>query len=100
MHYNERRSNPDHNIAAGTHSKSVSATLTRDRPDRDTVMSSKSLVVLGARAGKCSAGALRRRLASQKFEDFLEGFFAVLAIVYFVAAATFAGVLIGNAFGS
>ncbi|HKM57815.1 MAG TPA: hypothetical protein VJX28_03650 [Chthoniobacterales bacterium] len=63
-------------------------------------MSSKSSVVLGTRAGKCSVGAFTRRLASQKFEDFLEGFFAVLAIVYFVAAATFAGVLVGNAFGS
>jgi len=68
MHYNECRSDPDHNIATETH--------------------------------KYSAGALRRWLASQKFEDFLEGFFAVLAIVYFVAAATFAGVLVGNAFGS
>ena len=100
MQYYEGESNRNHNIAAGTHSTSVSVTLTRHRLGRDTVMSSKSSVVLSTRAGKCSVGAFRRRLASQKFEDFLEGFFAVLAIVYFVAAATFAGVLIGNAFGN
>ena len=63
-------------------------------------MTSKSSGFIGARAGKSRVGAFRSLMASQKFEDFFEGFFAVLAIVYFVAAATFAGVLIGNAFGS
>jgi len=100
MQYHECRSNPNHNVATETHSTSVSATPTQHRLGGDTVMSPKSLVVLGTRAAKCRVGAFRSRLASQKFEDFLEGFFAVLAIVYFVAAATFAGVLIGNAFGS
>lgn len=78
----------------------MSATPTQQKLDSDTVMSSKSLVVLGIRATKWGVGEFRTRLTSQKVEDFLEGFFAVLAIVYFVAAATFAGVLIGNAFGS
>ena len=100
MQLQKRGSNPNHPIAIGTNSTSVRATLTRHRLGDDKVTTSKSLVVLGTRPGKCRVGAFRCRLASQKFEDFLEGFFAVLAIVYFVAAATFAGVLIGNAFGN
>ena len=100
MQLHERGSNPNHHIATGTNSRSVSATLTRHRLGGDKVATPKNLVVPGPRHGKYRVGASKCRLASQKFEDFLEGFFAVLAIVYFVAAATFAGVLIGNAFGS
>ena len=38
-------------------------------------------------------------LASQSVEEFLEELFALLALIYFVAAAGFAGILLGNAIG-
>jgi hypothetical protein len=41
--------------------------------------------------------AVWRYLNSQKVDDFLEVFFAVLSFVYCVAAAGFAGILLGNA---
>jgi hypothetical protein len=44
--------------------------------------------------------AVCRYLNSQRVEDFLEGFFAVLSFFYCVAAAGFAGILLGNAIGS
>jgi hypothetical protein len=50
-------------------------------------------------AGKASA-AVRWYLTSQRVDDFLETLFAVLSVVYCVAAAGFAGVLLGNALGS
>jgi hypothetical protein len=100
MQFHRRGSNPNHNIATGTISTSVCAALTRHRMGGDTVTTSKSPVIFGTRTGKSRGGAFRSLMASQKLEDFLEGFFATLAIIYFVAATTFAGVLIGNAFGS
>jgi hypothetical protein len=49
---------------------------------------------------RTAVSAVRIALTSKKTENILEGFFAVLSIIYFVAAATFAGVIVGNAFGS
>ena len=61
---------------------------------------SKKLIGISKMAQKTAVSAVRIALTSKKTENILEGFFAVLAIIYFVAAATFAGVLVGNAFGS
>ena len=64
------------------------------------VATSKSLIGVSTTEHRTALSAVRTALASKKTENILEGFFAVLAIIYFVAAATFAGVLVGNAFGS
>jgi hypothetical protein len=64
------------------------------------VATSKTLIDVSTTAQRTALNAVRTALNSKKTENILEGFFAVLAIIYFVAAATFAGVLVGNAFGS
>lgn len=61
---------------------------------------SKTTTGISTMAQRTAVSAVRIALTSKKTENFLEGFFAVLSIIYFVAAATFAGVLVGNAFGS
>ncbi|HYY27034.1 MAG TPA: hypothetical protein VE860_03770 [Chthoniobacterales bacterium] len=52
-----------------------------------------------AKARRTSA-VLCRYLTSQRVEEFLEALFALLSLVYCVAAAGFAGILLGNAIGS
>jgi hypothetical protein len=64
------------------------------------VATSKTLIGISTTAQRTAVNVVRIALTSKNTENFLEGFFAVLAIAYFVAAATFAGVLVGNAFGS
>ena len=61
---------------------------------------SKTMTGISTTAQRTAVSEVRIALTSKKTENFLEGFFAVLSIIYFVAAATFAGVLVGNAFGS
>jgi hypothetical protein len=64
------------------------------------VVTSKTLTGISTAAQRTAVSAVRIALTSKKTENILEGFFAVLSIIYFVAAATFAGVILGNAFGS
>jgi len=63
-------------------------------------VTSKTTTGISTSVQRTAVSAVRIALTSKKTENFLEGFFAVLSIIYFVAAATFAGVLVGNAFGS
>jgi hypothetical protein len=100
MQFYERESNPSGDFATEINSTGVSAGTSGQRIGSEAVTRSEKPVGINARPENNPLGTFRIALASQKLEDFLEGFFAVLAIIYFVAAASFAGVLIGNAFGS
>jgi hypothetical protein len=46
-----------------------------------------------------TSAAVCRYLASQSVEEFLEELFALLALIYCVAAAGLVGILLGNAIG-
>jgi hypothetical protein len=100
MQFYKCGSNPNNDFATQMNSAGVGAEISGHRIGSKAVSRSKRPIVIGARPENNPFGVFRTLLASQKLEDFLEGFFAVLAIIYFVAAASFAGVLIGNAFGS
>ncbi len=100
MQFHKRESNPNNDFATEMSSRGVHAEVSVTRIGADVLSGSKRSIGLETRAENNPFGTLRTMLKSQKLEDFLEGFFAVLAILYFVAAASFAGVLIGNSFGN
>jgi hypothetical protein len=100
MQFRKRKSNPTDDFATEIHSRGVRKKMSEERIGSAAVSSSTRSIGRDARPESNLFGSFRTVLASQKVEDFLEGFFAFLAIIYFVAAASFAGVFIGNAFGS
>jgi hypothetical protein len=100
MQFHERESNPGAEFATKMKSTGVTAGSDGHWVGSKVVTRSKKPAAIKGKPENNPSGVFRILLGSQKVEDFLEGFFAVLAIIYFVAAASFAGVLIGNAFGS
>jgi hypothetical protein len=99
MQFHERESNSSDDFATALNSTGASAATGEHRIGSGIIIRSKKPAGATTRPANNPFGAFRIALGSQKLEDFLEGFFAVLAIVYFVAAASFAGVFIGNTFG-
>ena len=78
-------------------SKRISHEVVSSGIDREAhALEIRNLEIVKARR---TSAAVCRYLASQSVEEFLEELFALLALIYCVSAAGFAGILLGNAIG-